>query len=329
MYQDPASNLRRTPAVICLAVITVMAAVACKEQPTALVTAPKTLPAFLPDFVQWSTSSRARGKAADGVAALQANDYQRARGLLTEAVSLDPSWIAARLGLARLYLKTGHNDIVIRLLEPLADGGDTCGGCIDAFAQIARDPAFKEFSASAKGKAVLARAPRKPLQWRRWADELSRALTDLQPAVIANYVHAQEHFELVRSCPECSNPKRRKPEVRRLQGASVAVKLATRFDTSRPRLDTVALRLRGQPTCAARCCTWQAPKSMTVGEAMLSRLCFRPVSANKAALTRIEIIYGQSINDRQQMQAAEKRRQEIEGIPLPQHPPTATSTPKP
>ena len=133
MQRDDAHKRPRPALAIGLVLLALTSTTTCKETPAAKVTAPKTLPAFLPEFVQWSTSARARGKAADGVKALGGNDFKRARGLLTEAVSLDPSWIAARLDLARLYVLAGHEDVAMRLLQPLSEGDEACGGCVDAF----------------------------------------------------------------------------------------------------------------------------------------------------------------------------------------------------
>ncbi len=311
--------------IICA--LAVAALVACKEEPAKRLPAPKTVPAFLAEFVPWSTSSRARSKAVDGATALSKDDLGSARSLLTEAVSLDPSWIRARIDLARVYVRGGHPEVAIKLLTPLTSAGDTCGGCVDAFEQLAALADLQPLLQSAAGKKLLAAAPAQKLEWTRWASEFSAALAHVDPDVIDSYIHPQEPFVLIRSCPECSNPDRRKPERRELRGAAIAVKLATRFDTRRPRLGAVPLRQSGKPTCAKRCCTWKVPTSITVGEATITRLCFRPTDIKSGALTEVQIAYGQSVNDRERVEAAEKRRREIEGIPLPRRAVTPVTAP--
>lgn len=300
----------------------------CKEGAGTGVSAPRTLPAFAPEFVPWAVSSRARDKAAEGAVAMSKGDLERARGLLTEAVSLDPSWIDARLDLTRLYLRAGHAATAAELLLPLAKGGADCGGCIDAFDRIVGQPEFAGFFASDAGEGLLGQLPKTALDWRGWANGFARALVAMDAATLRSHVHPLEPFTLVRSCPECSNPARRKADEHLLRGDMAAVKLAARFNTVRPRLDTVPLRLHGEPTCKDRCCTWQTPAHITVGEAALAQVCFRPVNASRAALTRVQVIYGQSVNDREQVEAAERRRRQIEGVALPIQATPATTRPR-
>lgn len=302
--------------VCMLAAMAVAATSGCKEDATQRLSAPKTLPGFMPVFVEWAVSNRARDKAAEGAKAVAEGELERGRGLLTEAISLDPSWIDARLELARLYLSAGHEETVVELLRPLAAAGEPCGGCIDAFDRLRTQAEFTPFFAEGAGKALLQSVPDHKLDWAGWARGLGAALARIDGQALGSFFHPEEPFALVRSCPECSNPARRQPEQRLLRGAAVAIKLAARFDTSRPRLDTVPLRVADAVSCADRCCAWPAPASVTVGEAILARVCFRPMDVRRAAVTRIEVIYGQSVNDRQQVEAAEKRRREVEGIVL-------------
>ena len=314
---QPVAHHRPARVLLCLLVICLFwATTGCKEGAGAGISAPKTLPTFMPVFVEWAVSKRARDKAAEGAQALTKGQLERGRSLLTEAISLDPSWIAARIDLARLYLGAGHEKTVLDLLRPLTEADEECGGCIDAFDRLVGQAEFAPFFAAGAGKVLLQSVPKHKLDWLGWANGFGAALAGVDGEALGRFVHPEEPFALVRSCPECSNPERRKDDVRQLRGAAVAVKLAARFDTTRPRLDTVPLRLQENPTCTAGCCTWPTPASVTVGEAVLAGVCFRPMNVHRAAITRVEVVYGQSVNDRQQVEAAERRRREVEGIAL-------------
>lgn len=277
----------------------------CDRDRAAAVKAPSTLPDFDPAPAPWPVSAKARGLWRDGLAADHKGDQASARALLTEAISLDRSLTGPRVDLARLYVRLGMAEVAAELLSALQGRGAGCGECAEALMLARDDPGLAQVWETAPGRALAPQVPAQPLPFARWATALGKALAAGAVDEIPRFVHPQEPFLLVRTCPECTNPQRRKPDERELQGAPVAAKLAERF-AIRGDPAAVPLRIGGEPTCSGRCCDFAVAPSVTVGEAALRRLCFRPLRMDRGAVTRIEVVYGQSLVDRQRAQARDR-----------------------
>ncbi|MCO4760497.1 MAG: tetratricopeptide repeat protein [Myxococcales bacterium] len=282
-------------------VMTVLAgtSVACQEQPldaaAPKLPIPNTLPALNPTPVAWSVARRARMLHEDGEKALLTGQFKDALSHLTGAVQLDPSRIEARLALARLYAKAGRSSVSLTLLESMV--AKDCGGCVEALQFAKADPLFVPIWQHRRGQALAEKLPTAALPWERWVEQTSHSFADGIGRELPKVVHAQIGFELVRSCPDCSNPDRRKPERRRLFGARIAVKLASRFNTTQKRFGGVNLIVGAAHTRKGRCVIWSVPSPVPVGQAALRELCFRPLTPTRAALTKIDVVYGQSVVD--------------------------------
>ncbi len=254
--------------------------------------APATLPQFAAEPVEWARAVRARELLAEGEILRGEGEFKASMHKLTEAVTLDPSFADAHLALARTWLAAGRGSVAMALLEQLADDLPLCGTCIEALQTLRTDPALAGLASHARGRALLARVQAEPLAYEEWALQVATSLKSGKGERIPLYTHPRQPFDLVRSCPDCEVTARRAPTTRQLLGPAVGLKLSARFDVSDPRLGGVPLQVAANPVCAARCCRYPIAASVATKTSALASICFRPVSRDRAALTRVEIIYG-------------------------------------
>lgn len=282
-------------ALVALAALGCVAGAGCArpldaEAPT--LPAPTELPPLPAEPVAPALAARAEARATQGLAALAKGDLAAARTMLTEACQLDPSSTDARLGLTRTYLAAGRGRAALALLEPLAAAGADCGVCVEALEAARAEPALAPLLTHPEAAAVAAAVATAQLPRARQAADAAAALAQARPGALMAMAHPEVPFTLVRSCPGCPNPARRVPEERTLQGFPLLAKVASRFDTRNPVLGGIPLLHGGEPRCAGRCCQWQVPSPVAVGTAALAEVCLRPITRDRAALTRIVLIYG-------------------------------------
>ena len=258
---------------------------------------PDNLPLLDPTPVIWSVARRAKMLHQDGLEALKSGDLAAALAGIAAAVQLDPSRTEAHLDLARLYLRGGQPSVAEGILTQLAKDLGACGGCIEALRAAQQDPALRSLLTSAAGVKIRAALKGQTLAWEEWTLQVSQSLADGTGRLLPRFIHPRVPFTLVRSCPTCSNPARRKPERRALTGPRVAVKLASRFNTREKRFGGIPLRIQGKGSRDGRCTQWPVPSPVPVGSAALRRLCFRPISRDRAALTEVVLVYGRSRAD--------------------------------
>ncbi|HAN31951.1 MAG TPA: hypothetical protein DCQ06_10175, partial [Myxococcales bacterium] len=258
---------------------------------------PQSLPSFNLELALWSVSRRARMLIADASTSMANGDRKAALPPLVEANQLDPSLTDARLMLARLYAQDGRMDTARALLKPLAESVDTCGGCVEALQIAVKDPDFRALFAGKNARFIKQAASKNPLPWQEWGLQGSSTMRDGTGKLLPRFIHPQEPFTLVRSCPSCSNPSRHTPSQRQLFGPHVAVKLASRFNTSHARFVGTKLSASPSPKRLDRCLIYEVADPIPVNTASLRTLCFRPVTLDRAALTKIEVVYGRTSAD--------------------------------
>ncbi|MEY3014119.1 MAG: hypothetical protein RIT45_2854 [Pseudomonadota bacterium] len=279
-----------------LAVVLALAATtACGKSidaPEPTLPRPQTLPAIGTEPVAASVAARAALRARAGLDALERSQLQDALSANTEACNLDPSAVAPRLQLARTYRRAGLGSVALELLSAWKPQLDGCGPCLEGLLLFASDPEFAPLRDDETGAALVAAVSGKALPWARWATEAATALSTPLPGALESFAHPQVPFTLSRVCPDCANPERRQPEERELQGFPLLAKVASRFDSRNPLMGGIALHVPGSPSCEGRCCRWTPPSPLPQGGAVLTGMCFRPLTPEKAALTRIELVYG-------------------------------------
>ena len=256
---------------------------------------PATLPSFGMELPVWSVSRRARMLLADATTSIQNGKLKAALGPLTEATQLDSSLCEARLGLARLYALDKQPKVARDILRPFVDNVDTCGGCVESLLKVVKDEAFTEVLSL--DPALKKAASKNQLPWKEWALQVSSTMIEGTGKLLPRFIHPREPFVLVRSCPSCSNPARRKAAERELFGPYLAVKVASRFNTAEKRFAGTRLRASAAPKRVGRCLEYTVPDPVPVASAAIKRLCFRPVTLDRSALTRVEIVYGRTKAD--------------------------------
>ncbi len=254
--------------------------------------APSTLPALETEPALWPIARRARLVMESGAGTLKGGDLLSARAQLTEAITLDPSLAAGRVHLARVYARAGSNETIVRLLLPMAKAGDLCGDCIVSLLGAKEHPDLRAFWATEDGAKIAKLMPEAGIDFAKWANELSDVLQSGMMQRIPDFIHPQVSFELVRSCPQCDNAEKRLAERREFRGYPLALKVAGRFNTHDTRYNGRRLRSSGQPSCRDGCCSWSPPVRIPASEAALETLCFRALTRQHAALTRIQVAYG-------------------------------------
>lgn len=255
---------------------------------------PQSLPAVGEEPVVPSVAGRAVQREEGGRGALERNDLKEALAAFTEACHLDPSMTAARVGLARVYVRAGLGSVALELFEAWRDAADRCGPCLEGLLVFAADPEFAKLRDHERGAALVAAVAGKGLPWERWGAEAAMAFATPKPGLLERYTHPAVPYTLSRVCPDCPNPERRVPEERTLQGFPLLAKVASRFDGRNPLMGGIPLQVPGSPRCEARCCRFTLPDPLPVGGAVLSEVCFRPLTPETAALTRLALVYGRS-----------------------------------
>ncbi len=253
---------------------------------------PKSLPAFaeLPDPA--ATWAQSQSQLAEARQALRAGKETEALQGLTLALTTCPADTEARLELARYFAQRGRSSVALTLFKPARAVMATCGACLDLLQRAAADPAFFHLRKTEEGAALFAGLPKQPLPWRKWATDAAGALQAGDPNRLLPFIHAAFPYDLLRSCPTCKNAVAQQVQRRTLSGPLAAGKLAQRFDTAHPEAGGVPLGVPGDPTCTAGCCEWQASAPPAEKSVQLQRLCFWPVTPERAALTSIALRYG-------------------------------------
>lgn len=263
------------------------------DAPDAALAVPASLPAFAQEPPAPSVVHRAKELVIEGESALQRGDLKTAVPLLTQALSVDPSSPLARVALARAFVRGGRSSVALKLLEPAAAQVATCGACVELLQAAKKHTDFKMMLGHPEAAALWARVPSTALPYATWATAIATSLQAARAEGLAPYVSATRPFELVRSCPRCTQPGARAPNRRTLLGMPLASKLAARFDPQAGEGQGVTLRVTGKPTCAEGCCTWPLP-DVAVAEAALKQVCLTPSTPTAAVLTRVEVVYGDS-----------------------------------
>jgi hypothetical protein len=182
--------------------------------------------------------------------------------------------------------------VALDLLEPLVPEVERCGTCLEALLVFSSDEALARLREHSRGAAIAAAVADKSLPFADWSGRVAAALQTPKPAALEPFAHLNVPFVLSRVCPDCANPDRRRPEERELTGFMLLVKVASRFDRSNPMMGGIPLAVEGSPRCAGRCCRFGDSGPIAPNSARLEELCFRPLTALTAALTRVAIAYG-------------------------------------
>lgn len=269
----------------------------------------------------WSVSRRARMLHDDAEKALAAKDCKNASALAIEACTLDPSLGLARLAAAKVYASCGAPKTAVALLKQLVDRQEDCGGCVEALAAGLSDKALADVWRSEAGQALkrtIGDEKALALPTRQWATRIAEDLKLGKSEAFLQLIHPGEPWKLLRSCPRCIDESRRAPEEREFFGVVIAAKLAMRFTPGGKAFGAIPLKAGGDPVCAGRCCEWQVPKPVPVGEAALRVVCLRPVTRKQGALTRLEVIYGRPVDDERtlnEQRAKDAQKAEKSGQP--------------
>ncbi len=239
-----------------------------------------------------ATWAQAQTQLAAARQALAAGRDADALQGLTLALTTCPANPDARLELARFFAVRGRSSVAVALFKPARAALANCGACQDLLQRAAADPAFHHLRKTEQGAALFAGLPKATLPWRRWATDAAAALQAGDPARLLPFIHSEFPYDLVRSCPNCKNPTAQQLQRRPLSGPLAAGKLAQRFDTVHAEARGVPLDLAGDPTCTAGCCEWVNRAPPVEKRVQLQRLCFWPVTPERAALTEIALRYG-------------------------------------
>ena len=278
-----------------LFVALVLLAVACRpklDDGRETLRIPSSLPGFAPEPIALSVVIRATELADEATVSLARHDLKKAIPLLTEALTVDGSHENARWLLAQTFLAEGRGSVSLKLIAPLKEHVKDCGWCLEFLQKVKNDKSFERLAQSAEGHDLLADVPEAPLPYAAWAKTLAALIQSGKLDEIAKYAHPRLPFAMIRACPECEDPTKRQPQIRPLTGAPLLMKVASRFDLVRPESAGIPLIVQGEPKCAARCCTWQTPKSLAPATAALARLCLRPTLPDQPTVTEISLLFG-------------------------------------
>lgn len=275
--------------------IGLLLATACRpkldaEQPTLAI--PASLPAFAKQPTSAGALQRATELADEATPALAKADLKRAIPLLTEALAADGSHERARWLLAEAFVRGGRGSVALQLLQPLKEHTSDCGWCVEFLQKVKQEKVFATFCETTAGRELLAGVTTEPMPYVQWAKRLATAIQTGNINEIARFAHITLPFTLLRSCPDCADPGKQQPQTRALTGPNLLVKVASRFDTSRPENPAIPLTTQGEPTCRARCCSWTVLRPVANGTAALERVCLRPNTPNAATLSEISLVYG-------------------------------------
>ena len=253
---------------------------------------PTSLPGFAVEPSAASVALRATELADEATVSLARHDLDKAIPLLIEALTVDGSHEVARRLLAKTFLAEGRGSVALKLIAPVKEPLKTCGWCLDFLQNIKTDKAFERLAQSAEGHALLADVPDTPLPYVQWARKLAADLQGGKLDALGKYAHPLLPFDLVRACPDCADQAKRVPQHRLLLGAPLLIKVASRFDLVRPENAGIPLTVQGEPTCVARCCSWQTPKTLAPSTAALERVCLRPTTPQQPTLKEIRLVFG-------------------------------------
>lgn len=271
------------------------AALGCRpdlDNPAATLPVPSSLPPFaaLPQpLASLGQSQALLDRARD---ALQAGRKAQALPLLTEALATCPASTDARFELARYFANHGRASVAVQLLAPAKAAMATCGTCVELLQNVRNHPEFAHLSRTEAGSALLADVPTEPLPYAKWSTAVAKALQSGEPAKFLPFIHGEIPYDLVRSCPQCTNPTAREIQRRPLFGEIAAAKLAQRFDSQNVQAGGLPLDLPGDPTCSDRCCDWNHSLSTAPNRVTLQRICLWPVTPTRAAVRLIALRYG-------------------------------------
>lgn len=256
------------------------------------------IPQSLPEFKLWPDPAYSLVRAGEllerGSNELGAGQLHTAISTLTEALATCPADARARLALARVFARNGRASVALRLLEPAKAAVANCGTCLELLQQVRGDPDFAHLRATAQGQALLQGVAAAPLPYAKWAGELAAILRKGDDAAAAAWAHPGFAFELQRSCPQCANASAHAVQKRALVGPIAISKLAQRFDTVHPELHGAPLEVAGVPRCSDGCCSWPTNREIASNGVLLQRLCFRPMTPERAIVTQVAVVYGQT-----------------------------------
>ena len=254
--------------------------------------APSSLPVFVQEPLAVSLMLRATELANEATVSLAQHDVKKAIPLLTEALTIDGSHEQARWLLAQTFLSQGLGSVALKLIAPLAERQNDSGWCLEFLQKVKQDKSFERLVKSSEGHALLADVSDTPLPYATWGKALAAALKGGKLDEIAKYAHPVLPFALTRACPGCEDPAKKAKQVKQLQGASMLVKVASRFDLVRTENAGIPLIVEGEPVCKDRCCTWQTPKTLAPLTAALERVCLRPTLPTQPSLTELSLVFG-------------------------------------
>lgn len=272
-----------------------LVATACQpalDDPEATLKIPATVPDFALEPKAPSLTQRATELADEATVALAKNDVKQAIPLLTEALAIDVSHERARWLLARTFAQAGRASVALRLFEPLAKHLHDCGWCLETLQNVQKDSTFARLVASKEGHALLEKVPTTPLPYQTWAQTLAKQIQTGKLEEVGKFANAHRPFELVRACPGCTDPQKRLPQHRQFTGSPLLIKVASRFDLTRPENYGMPLQITGDPQCTERCCHWPIAQSIQAGTAALQEICLRPDTPTQPSVTRMSLIFG-------------------------------------
>ncbi len=272
-----------------------LALVACRpalDDPNATLAIPTSVPTYSAQRPSPGQRQLAVDLSAQATSLEAAPDPGKAIGLLTQALTQDPSNPQARLALARLFAKAGRSSVALKLLQPCGELLKSSGVCLELLQNVKRDTAFAHLRDTAQGQALLDPVPAAPLPYARWSALLAKALQNTDMVQLNSFVDPKVSFDLVRVCPNCANLAARNETRRPLIGLALAAKVAVRFDTQHSDAHGTPLLVPGEPTCLDHCCTYAVPDPVPEGKATLRRLCFWPQEPGQGRVTEMAFVYG-------------------------------------
>ncbi len=269
-------------------------AVGCKplrDDPSAVLAIPKSLPAFADRPQSMLEFDRSNDLLVRATQALATQPVQVAIPLLTEALAACPGNTQARLELARAFVRGGRPTVALALLEPAKEAVGHCGMCVELLIAVSQDPEFAGLVATDPGKRLLAGVHLLPLPYANWSKQAAATLVKGNARALEKYIEPTWPLLWQRSCPSCPAESARPIQSRALQGMPLIAKMVSRFDPGRPERQPTLLSADGEPSCVQRCCTWSADQAPT-NQAALKRICWLPVGADKPMLTEVWVLHG-------------------------------------
>ena len=279
-------------ALVCLLGLLAVACRPALDDPAATLAVPKSLPSFQMERPAVGVAQRAAALVGEGMVVLDQGDLRKAIPLLTEALATDPANTDARLQLARAFVRGGRSSVAVQLLEPARKQLKACGTCVELLQSVVKSPDFAHLRETSAGRDLLRDVPAAPLPYPIWARKVAKALQTTDLATLVGNIDSVQAFDLVRSCPTCQNIGARAETRRPLVGMAPAAKIAIRFDLTHPEARGLPLLTPGDPQCKDRCCQWNLPQPMPVGQVGMRRICFWPKSPGQGTVTELAFEYG-------------------------------------